>query len=114
MLDLRLLDSFQEALEPEEQCLGDRSTPPMRQGEVGAGLSRAKQELGSTVSLQVTTTTAWVSHLSGGAGVLLYQLSYLWKFVVILDQSQAGLHPVVESEPGCRAGASVVCRPMGG
>lgn len=66
-----MLDSFQEGAEPEEQGLGDALAPPVRQGEVGAGLSRANKELGSTVSLQVTTTTAWVSHLvqrHGGSG----------------------------------------------
>lgn len=68
MLDLRLLDSFQEGAEPEEQGLGDALTPPTRQGAAGAGLSRASQELGSTVSLQVTATTAWVSQRSGGVG----------------------------------------------
>lgn len=82
MLDLRLLDSFQEGAEPEEQGLGDTLAPPMRQGAVGAGLSRANQELGSTVSLQVTTTTAWVSHLSQGAGVLSHKPSDGWHCVV--------------------------------
>lgn len=82
MLDLRLLESFQEGAEPEEQGLGDGLTPPMRHGMVGVGLSRANQDLGSTVSLQVTTATAWVSHLFTAAVVLFHQLSDLWHFVL--------------------------------
>lgn len=82
MLDLRLLDSFQEGAESEEQGLGDALAPPMRQAMVGTGLSRANQELGSTVSLQVTTTSAWVSHLSRAAGVLVHQPSDWCHFVL--------------------------------
>lgn len=69
MLDLRLLDSFQEGAEQEEQeVLGDAPPHPA----AWAGLSWANQELGSTVSLQVTTnTTVWVSHLTGGGGFLV-------------------------------------------
>lgn len=80
MLDLRMLDSFQEGAEPEEQgVLGDAPPRPA----AWAGLSRANQELGSTVSLQVTTnTTAWVSHLTGGGGFLVHQPSDWLHFVV--------------------------------
>lgn len=82
MLDLRLLDSFQTEAEPEEQGQGDILAPPMRQGAMGAGLSRANPELGSTISLQVTTATAWVSLLSRGTRVLVHQ-PYDWGHFVV-------------------------------
>ncbi|XP_034050708.1 mitogen-activated protein kinase-binding protein 1 isoform X2 [Thalassophryne amazonica] len=71
MLDLRLLDSFCPDKEEEQvevkNCNTDAKTsacsPNKRTNRVEVGLHRTNQELGSTVSLQVTT--AWVDDDEG-------------------------------------------------